>query len=634
MNLSRSTDAPTFGSDSPPEPTRVLPGVLFSVFAYFGTQVSMFLPNWNWDSFRTFFLQDQLSNFAVLVNASRGNFGSVEPFTETGHLSDPHLYLEALGALSHITGLSPASSWTIGGLALQVALVGCISVEAAHIANRWWASYLGALPFIVGTLSFAGGGWATSLASHAVLWGTFASMFSLNEAVAALAIAGILALMLVGVGLRTEWSRRSSMITLGVGAGIGLIANIDTYGFFTATFFLSYGVAVYAMAVQRRRWTWVLSLGLIVALYIIGPRATETLGRLDAFVLGLVPALPGLIVAIARWRSRVLLPILAALAAAAPQIVSVAAALHGGDPFLTFRIAASGGLGVPWKPGIMCALPLLAPLAMIALAALHRRNPLWLACALGIASAWFIISTNDAWGPNQEPYQLWTDGFALASFIVIPTAIGVAVSYLSSADKRARTEPYRWTIGVIALFVAAVGLVGASSVDWFRFYRSQQGETLSLATPESHAMQSTAARISNDKLVWVDPCVKPAIFKAVTGARVAYYNLGLAWPAHLEEILAVGNSLSIRTIAPREVAAAQIGWLVTSGACAPNWATGLRPILIHVATERYGSPPGDEVALWKFKTSGGSLLVSADVIDAACPPTGGAISYAATLSPC
>jgi hypothetical protein len=529
----RSTNATTVGGPgSPRELARVLSGVVFSLLAYFGTQVSMLLPGWHWDSFRTYFMQDQLSNFAVVVNASRGNFGAVEPFTETGHLSDPHLYLEALGALSHLTGLSPAISWALGGLTLQVGLVGCVSVGAAHIANRWWASYFGALPFIVGTLSFAGGNWATALQSHAVLWGTFASMFSLNEAAAALAVAGILALVLVGVGLETEWSRRTSVLTLGVGAGIGLIANIDTYGFFTATFFFSYGVAVYAMAAQRRRWTWVLSLGLVVALYVAGPRVTETLGRLDAFLLGLVPALPGLIVAIAKWHSRVLLPMIAALAAAAPQIVGVAAALHGGDAFLTFRIAATGGLGVPWKPGIICALPLLAPLAMIALAALHRRNPLWLACALGIASAWFIISTNDAWGPNQEPYQLWTDGFAVASFILIPVAIGVAMSYLSSGDKVAPPAPRRWTIGVVALFVAAVGLVGASSVDWFRFYHSQQGETLSLAAPEEQAMQSAAAHISNDKLVWVDPCVKPAIFKVVTGARVAYYRLfSMNWGA-------------------------------------------------------------------------------------------------------
>src|ERR1700722_15729964 len=164
-------------------------GVAFSVFVFLWTQASMLLPGWTWGSFRTYFSEDELSDFAIAINAAHGTFSAVEPFTETGQLIDPHLYMEVIGAVSRITGLVPTASWTVVGSILEIILVGCASVCAARLTSRWWASLFGAVPFLFGTLSFSPGLWATGLANHAVLWGTFANMFSLNEVATSTAIA-------------------------------------------------------------------------------------------------------------------------------------------------------------------------------------------------------------------------------------------------------------------------------------------------------------------------------------------------------------------------------------------------------------------------------------------------------------
>lgn len=594
---------------------RTVSGVAVSLVAFLATQVSMLLPGWTWNSFRTFFMPDQLANFAVEVNATHGNFAAVEPYTETGHLEDPHFYLEALGAVARVTGLPPATVWTLGGLVLQLLLVACISIAAALVTRRWWAACLGAVPFVIGTALYPPGAWATSLQSHGVLWGAFAVMFPLNEASAALALVGSLLVLLVSAALRGAWSRPVHALVLLTGIGVGLTANIDTYSFFTAVFFAAYGTSVLAMACNHRRWPWLLSLALLVALYATGAFLATSVGRLDSFALGLVPALPGLVLAALRWRARVLLPAAGAIAAAAPQFVTIAADLARGDPFLTFRQTATAGLGVPWQQGLECALPLLIPIVTILLAGLHDRRPAWVACSLGPAAAWFVVATNDAWGPNQEPYQLWIDGFALTAFAFLPALLDVAVTTLSpgvSAWRQRRSEPSgrrpvrAWEATVAGLTSLTILVVAASAPDWYSFYRSQQGATMSLATPEDHAMQRLAGRITNRELVMTDPCISTPLFKAVTGARVAWYNLGLAWPARLQQIDAVGGSLTLNRMYSSQLAAAGIGWLVTQASCSADWPRRYASVLERVATTRYPGAASGELQLWRFKRPAGA----------------------------
>ena len=578
---------------------------MFSAGVFIWTQLSMlFYPGWGWSSFRSYYAPDQLANFAMVVNGSRGNFAAVEPFTETGTNNDPHLYFVVLGAISHFAHLAPAEVYNLGGVGLQIIFVICLSLGGAALTQRWWAAYLGALPYLIGTLSFSGGGWYTLMQSHAVLWGPFGSMFALNSASAALAIAGTLFLCMLAVVTRSSNARLLTAVGIVVGAGVGLLANIDTYGFITALFFGLYGLAAYAMAIRRRWWPAALTLGLLVLVFVVGQPIASSVGRLAVLLVGLVPALPGIVMAVSQWRARVVAPLLAATATAAPQIVGVWSALRAGNAFLKMREASSANLGVSWEAGFVCALPVLVALGLILLAGVHRRRPLWIAYPAGAAVAWFLVAKNDLWGANQEPYQLWVDGFALTAFTIVPLVVDVALAYLPSRVARRDGVSPRWRVIVASLLVVTIGVAAASSIDWYRFYRSQENQTISLSTPADLALKAVVSRVDDRELVMPDPCVNPELLKAVTGARVVFYSLGLAWPARVTQINEVTDSIASGGLTHSELWAAGIGWMVTAGACPYDWARQYSGLFTQAATSRYGPSPADSITLWRLRTTG------------------------------
>ena len=406
-------------------------GSIFSVLVFLSSQVSMlFRAGWSLASFRAYYAPDQLANFAMVVNGAHGNFSSVEPFTETGTMVDPHLYFTLLGFVAHLFAVSPAIVYNVAGIGLQVLFVAGLSFGFVLITRRWWSAYLGALPYFFGTLSsIIVERWWTPLQSHAVLWGTFGVMFALNSQSAALVIAGLLLTLLVVVAKRRFGATTTAATAVLIGAGLGLLANIDTYSFFAALFFASYGLSIYAMCLRERWWPAAISMALLVLLILVGGAFASELGRVTVFGLALVPAMPGLMLAIARWRYLVIAPVLALAAAASPQLIRFVVALHSGDPFLKFREAATVNLGVPWRSGLLCAAPLLIPLILILVGGIHRKNALWIAYSAGSMVAWFLIAKNDLWGANQEPYQLWIGGFALTAFTIIPVVIDVVLTY-------------------------------------------------------------------------------------------------------------------------------------------------------------------------------------------------------------
>lgn len=584
-------------------------GSLFSVAMYIETQFSMlFTPNGlNWASFRLLGPADQLSYLAEVVNAAHGNFAAVEPFTETGSNSDPHLYYQVLGAISHITGFAPAEVWNVTGVLLQVLLVVCISVASVFITRRWWAACLGVLPFLVGTLSFAhqsSGAWYSLMQSHAVLWGAFAVMFPLNSESASLCIAGSLFVVLLATAIRRARPRTMMVIGIVVGAGIGLLASFHTYGFLAAIYVGIYGLAAYAIAVNRRWWPVGLSVVLVVVLFLVGPPFASTFGQLLTVALGLLPALPGVVLAIMRWRARVVAPLVAAIACASPQVLGTLLALRSGNAFLKYREASSLDLGVTWKDGLICAAPLLIPLLLIFVAGIQRKQPLWIAYAAGLVTAWLLLAKNDVWGANQEPYRLWIDVFALAAFTIVPMAVTVTLDYLSPREAVGSQPSPRVRAVVASLVVVVLIVVGISSIDWFRFYKTEEGQTMSLSTLRDRAMESVASVVTGQELILADPCIDPEVLKAVTGARIVDYSPGIAWPAHVGAINAVQATVAnSRVLTPNELRAADIGWVMTDGTCATNWAVEYSKILIPVVASLYGPSAPYAISLWRVDIS-------------------------------
>jgi hypothetical protein len=69
-----------------------------------------------------------------------------------------------------------------------------------------------------------------------------------------------------------------------------------------------------------------------------------------------------------------------------------------------------------------------------------------------------------------------------------------------------------------------------------------------------------------------DACIDRLFLKAASGQRVAYYNLGMAWPAHKNEIDAIYVERDAGTFPDSQAfAAAEIGWLLTDSSCDTDW---------------------------------------------------------------
>jgi len=582
-------------------------GVAFSVLLYFYTQVSMLTRyGASMGSFRLFYSPDQLANVAVVVNGAHGNSASVEPFTETGTMVDPHLYLTVLGRISHFMHASPIVVYNVAGIALQIMLVVGLSIGFVVITRKWWAAFLGAVPFLLGTLSFVTSrNWYTMLTSHASLWGAFGDLFALNGQSAGLAIGALALVLALVVATRRFSPITSTVCAIIVAAAIGLLANVDTYSFFAALFFATYGLGVYGLTLARTRWPAAGSLAALLALLILGDTLASALGRVAVIALALIPAVPGVLLALRQWRVRLLLPLAALAAAAAPQLIRFEAAHRSGDPFTIFREVSSTGLTVTIGGGLICAAPLLIPLIAILLAGVHQRNRLWVAYSSGSMIAWFLIAANNLWGANQEPYQLWIDGFTLTAFTILPIAVDVARAYLPM--KRPPGElTGSWSSSAVTWLLAASIVVGLlSTLDWAKFYKSQEAQFFSIGTgvaPE-RALVSVASGVTNRDLVMTDHCINPEVFKVLTGARVDFYSAGFAWPKRYQQIDVVKATMAAGTTTATELRAARIGWLVTDGSCANHWSSSFSKLLSPVKRSRYGAARSDVVTLWKINTN-------------------------------
>ncbi len=580
-------------------------GVFVSVATFLASQFSMLVRHgWSLGSFRAYASFDQLANFAMVVNGAHGDSASVEPFTETGSMVDPHLYFNLLGRFAHLFDVSSAVVYNIAGVGLQVVLVVGLSIGFVLITRKWWTAYLGALPFLLGTLSSVfSGSWATSMQSHAVLWGAFGVMFAINSQSAALALGGLLLMLLLVLAFKRFSPQTTTLLAVAAGAGIGMLANVDTYGFFSVLFFALYWLSIYGLLVERKWWPVALSVFGAIVLFAFGDRFATEFGRVDVFALALVLALPGILLMVVRWRWRIVAPLLALVAAASPQLLTYIEAIHANSPFLVFRGSSSEGLGVTSRSGLIAAAPLLIPLLVILLAGINRKKILWIAYSAGSIVAWFLLAKNDLWGANQEPYQFWIDSFALTAFTIVPFFVDVARSYWPiSQDKSENLLTKLCRVAVPAVLSISIVVAATSSFDWFEFYRASEGQSLSLTTPMDRALSEVSSHLTNHGLVMTDTCINPEYYKVVSGAPVDFYSAGLAWPARKISIDKANAAMASGKVTSTDLRNAGIGWLVTISHCSDQWPIKYSTLLVPVARTRFGSGPEDVVVLWRFRT--------------------------------
>jgi hypothetical protein len=555
-------------------------------------------------TFRDYFVYDQLSYLSMVVNFARGDFASVEPFTETGRNTYPHLYYVVLGAFGHLTGLGPVTAWNIVGTVIQAALVAAIAIACIRVSGRAWTGLLGFAPLMLGTFAWTEGPgtWFWQMSSHAVLWGPFGVLFTLNGEAAALSVAGIAFLAALVPTLRGS-SRRSRFVTLVlVGVVVGGLLNVHVYAFLATVFLSFYVVAAYAVLERPRRRLLLLSAVLVPVSLALAVVVAGTVGPLPAFVVGLVPTVPGLLATIGRTRGLALVPMGAALLATMPQIVTTVLASAAGDPFLSYRVASSKDLGVDLPLGPLAGAALLLPLILILVAGIRARRTIWIAYASGSMLAWAMTSTNDLWRANQEPYRLWIDSFLLIAVTIVPVLLDVAVRTLRSGqeDDLDRPAPRRTRAIVAAAAVAVVAVGAASAVDWARFFIAGRSVgQITFQEPVDRAIRDVTAGATEGAVV-AGPCLDPQIVKIDSGRSVAHYNLGMAWPQDKGAVDAAREALTSGRVDAQATEAAGIRWYVALSQCGDGVAPEDVPGLVEVAREVYDPSTGAAAVLYRI----------------------------------
>src|SRR5680860_1535490 len=282
---------------------------------------------------KAYFANDQESYLTIAVNFAHGDFRSVEPFTQTGSIYYPRLYYQGLGLVAHVTHTDPVVGWWLGSLGSQALLAGTVGAACAALSGRRWLALLGPVALTAGVFSeLRGTGWLTHLHEHAVIWGPFAEYFAGNGATVATAVVSLGLLALVGVVSGRITGRRAVVVALLVAFLLGATASAHTYTFLTGTYVVTYVLAFFGMLRRRgnlARLAAVASVCLVTALFLVGPQVADRAGPLTLLVAGLLPATPGVLLAVAHER-RILAGFVVLALGAAPQVVLTTAGVASG----------------------------------------------------------------------------------------------------------------------------------------------------------------------------------------------------------------------------------------------------------------------------------------------------------------
>jgi hypothetical protein len=543
--------------------------------------------------FRGYFPNDQLSYAGIAASAKAGNFGLVEPFTQTGVSFYPSWWYKIIGQFADWTGLEIPAAWSFLGLIVILGSVAFIGIAAFRVTGRAWA------PLVIGILLWIGplsavlfDNWFVDLDSHAVLWGPYGALYALNAEAVGLSVGSAALALGYWTLKRPEWSQRRRVVLLGLsGIGIGITANLQTYSFLTLTTVMFWSLAVAGLLRAKSRKLLVLTISLFVVTLIVGSLSREAIGALPVFALMLIAALPGL------WcfaQRRVLL-IAAGLfffaLGAAPQFLSMLSGTFARDPFLTFRVDQSGDLGVPLWAFVLLGSPILVTWAVILWVQVKRKGNSEIALLVGWFLAFVLLSFNGSWGFGQEPYRFWINSVIV--FVVVAT-LTLPVGLIPALRTNIRLQ--------ILAAVAAV-LVGASlwNVGGFREYVGQQGN-IDFSSPRFTALaELISAEPLASGLLTAEPCLDPRDLKVVTGAPIAFYNLGLAWPENKNEIDALIEANNAGLLDVELMRAAGVSYLITDTGCPTQWYPAGNLGVAQASSVEYATDQGTQrLELWRI----------------------------------
>ncbi|MDO8733415.1 MAG: hypothetical protein Q7L55_12735 [Actinomycetota bacterium] len=515
--------------------------------------------------FRHYFSSDQLSYAAIAIDVANGDLRMVEPLSQTGTSFYPSAWYFLVGLLARATSLSVPSVWTLLGLCAVGGAVGLLGWSAVRVSGLAFAPILPALALFTGTWStLSAGNWFTHLSTHAVLWGPFGSLFTLNAEAIGLMLgtcAIALALLCAAGLMRSDRTQQAAMI---VAAAItGGLANVHTYAFFTTVSLMAVFIAIWCLRTYQSRSRTVATLVLVGLVLALGQQVAAAVGPLPTLALALAALLPA-VLPLLRAHVRMAALLLAVLAITSGlQVVRTVLGLAGGNEFLLFRETDSSNLSVQWDKALLAVVPL----TVIALAAAWmlrgRGATAFKSLLVALPAGAVVMAANDVWGFDQEPYRFWLQYLVVGS-LLISIVLARALASLRCQPNSVRARDL--------VVLALVTLVWATSlVDFqgFRTFARDEG-VIDVQTPRLQA----AAQLLHDRpgLVVSSNCLDPQVLKLATGAPVVYYNQGLAWPVAKDDFLIFqdpGRRAGEDVLA---LTKAGVDYVLTDSACADDWS--------------------------------------------------------------
>jgi hypothetical protein len=330
---------------------------------------------------------------------------------------------------------------------------------------------------------------------------------------------------------------------------------------------------------------------MLLLVLLVGPFIRGSVGALPVYALMLVPTLPGLWLLAQKRMVLVAVGLFTFALGAAPQVLWMISGTLDQDLFLTYRVDQSGALGVPLWVFLILGSPILVTWVTLLWAQIRRGGTSEIALLVGWFIALVLLSFNDLWGFGQEPYRFWINSvivFVVVATLTLPSCLKSGLQ--SSGRIRLMTA------------LAAV-LVGASlwNVGGFREYVSSQGN-IDFDSPRSKAIESVIdLKTMVPGLVTAESCVDPRVLKVITGAPVAFYNLGLAWPEKKAEIDALIDATNSGILDLSLMRAAGVSYLLTDTSCTTGWSPGGNLGVAQLSSIEYPTDQGNErVELWRI----------------------------------
>lgn len=543
--------------------------------------------------FRGYFPFDQLTYAGIATNAAGGNFSLVEPFTETGTSYYPSLWYLVLGAVSGVSGAGIPAVWTVLGLLSVAVMLIVVGYAAYRVSDRWWAPALVGPALWIGPIALAiGERWYLPLQSHALLWGPYGELFSLNAEAVGVGAGAVALMLLLLASLRSPQTVPAIALVIFAGLIIGLLANIHTYSFLVTVGFVAAWMALVGIGMtppRRRKGLVIASVGIMAVVAVAGTLITALRESLVVFALMLLAAAPGGTRVLKAVPRLVMAGLASVAVASAPQILHVLQGMATNDSFLAFRQVQSGNLGIGLLPFALATLPVALWAVALTLAARRAKLPVPIASSVAAGLlALTVLSFNNVWGFVQEPYRMWIASLTLTALMAVPLTGWM----LSNARTIWADRGIRYTS------VAAMILIGFS---WWNLggFRAFVNDLTPISFDSSRLTALQTLTQDRGGLLASGPCVDPLHLKIASRERVAFYSEGLAWPSRREELDQVIADRREGVLNPEAMRRAGVTFLVTDSTCSNAWEASVGNDFALIDETPYSSETGPGVLrLW------------------------------------